>query len=821
MKFLFEKKKKTYISIFSILLIGFTIPLLVEARTTAGAAQNYNECMEDWRLNVSTGGTTSQADAERSCQIQFASTIPLNADGSIKDQETPICGLSNLTQCAIDMVLLVPGYLSVIILQLAHLLVWLAGAILNYAVQYSVVNMKENIDHADSVNNAWKVIRDVSNMAFIFVLLFAAIKTIIGQGQNTQKLIVRIVVVAILMNFSLFFTRFIIDISNVIALTFYDAIAPGALMADGVNRGLSASLMEPLHLQSIMDSTTGLDGTKLFIIGVMGTIFSLIAAFVFFAVAIMFIIRFVVLIFVMVLSPIAFISFVLPEAEKFRNQWWGALSGQAFFAPVYFLLTWVVIAISRGVLQPSGSFSEAILGQSGAVGQAVAGPQSSMGVLVNFMIMIAMLVTSLVVAKDFSGKAGGAIGKITNWATGAAGGATVGLAGGLSRQTLGRAAAAIGDSQTLKDTAKKGGLLGYGATLGLKSGRYVGKSTFDLRGSGAVGGALGQAGAGKPGGKGGYAEFKKKRAEETAKFAGSLGPTDEMKDKAKRRLELAQEEAKSVRSEAEATASEQIKKPQILENLEKSIAQAEAMAKNPTISEEGRKTAAQKATDLRMEADKIRNSQEERKGKVVENLVSSSGVQNKVQMAQEKVDRLSGPSKERKAEMTDALNVEQKQAESNDPEIKRTAEKQKELEKNISALTQQVETAVGDMKTQLTTELEARKKELEFTKGEAGTRRAAIKQEFDERRKIVKDMKGIGDINKATYAEVVRNSIFAKLGGYNQAAAAKIRGGQSTQDKAAALYKEMKKDGIIKVDDEPEEKKEEGGGEEKKEGEAK
>src|SRR3990167_7600810 len=105
----------------------------------------------------------------------------------------------------LDAILFFPGWIAIIMLQLASLLTYLSGIILNYVVQFTVVDMKVNIEKADAINYAWKVIRDVANMSFIFVLLYAAIKTILGIGSGTQKLIVKIVVIAILINFSLFF----------------------------------------------------------------------------------------------------------------------------------------------------------------------------------------------------------------------------------------------------------------------------------------------------------------------------------------------------------------------------------------------------------------------------------------------------------------------------------------------------------------------------------------------------------------------------------------------------------------------------------------
>ncbi|MEK7227526.1 MAG: hypothetical protein AAB641_01380 [Patescibacteria group bacterium] len=420
------------------------------------------------------------------------------------------------------------GAVSIGILKLAELITGLAGLLLNYAVQYSVVDMKENLDKAEAVNNAWRVIRDVANMGFIFVLLYAAITTIIGQGQDNQKLIVKIVVVAILINFSLFFTKVIIDISNLLAVTFYDAIAPGALSST-VDRGLSNSLMEPLKLQSISKVDIGIVGERLLIIGVMGTIVSLIAAFVFFAVAIMFIIRFVVLIFVLILSPIAFVSFVLPQTEQYRKQWWNALSGQAFFAPIYFMLTWIVIVVSRGLLTSTGgSMATALTGAVGTNGEIMPPDKSSMGILVNFIIMIALLIASLTIAKEWANKAGGAVGKLTSWATGAAGGATLGMAGRFGRGTFGRAGEAIGDNEKLKAAAAKGGMGGMAARLALATGRKTGGASFDMRGTG-LGGTLD---AGKAEGKGGFVEFRKKKAEGEAKFAASLGPSDKTLAKA-------------------------------------------------------------------------------------------------------------------------------------------------------------------------------------------------------------------------------------------------------------------------------------------------
>src|SRR3990167_3133674 len=95
------------------------------------------------------------------------------------------------------------GWASVFLLQIVSAITYLSGTILNYIIWFSVVRMKSNVDAA-GIDAAWGVIRDVANMGFIFILLYAAIMTIIGQGQDNKKLIVNVVIAAVLVNFSLF-----------------------------------------------------------------------------------------------------------------------------------------------------------------------------------------------------------------------------------------------------------------------------------------------------------------------------------------------------------------------------------------------------------------------------------------------------------------------------------------------------------------------------------------------------------------------------------------------------------------------------------------
>lgn len=410
------------------------------------------------------------------------------------------------------------------VMGIVSLITGIAATLLNGAVYYTVVNVSKNYQNLSSIATTWVVIRDIGNIAFIFVLVYAGIQTIIGRGGDYKRLITNVVLAAILVNFSLFFTRIIIDISNVLSITFYDAIAPGALNATGgfnvTQAGLATAFASKLHLQDIYKIKDSITVGGIFTVGVMGSIMLLIAAFSFFAVAILFIIRYVVLILVMILSPIYFLSMIVPSGTGlaktvggWASQWQNALFGQAFFAPIYFFMTWLSLRILSGVSDAMGggtAVSGPLLSGSVDVNNGVGAiGQDMFSVFINFAIVIILMIASLIVAKDYASRAGKGVSQITNWVSGLGfGGAS--LAG---RLTVGAASEAFSGTRaykTLEKKSKDGGASGMASRLTLAATDKLRRSSFDARGS-RVGGIFSDSGAsfGKPTGTGGFEADKK------------------------------------------------------------------------------------------------------------------------------------------------------------------------------------------------------------------------------------------------------------------------------------------------------------------------
>lgn len=427
------------------------------------------------------GGSMSQLNVSGTTNVASSDSVSLT------------CGFTNLKAC-----LAVLGNAT---MSLTARALWITGILFDSSLDYSL-NLNKTLAQLQVVDRAWGVGRDVANMFFIFILLFIAIATILQIEQYGAKtLLVKVIIVAVLINFSLVITKVVIDTSNILAASFYNQMT-----ANG-GKSISTQYMKGLQLESVYDVgqenndamkiTSGNDTTygQIVTITFFGSIFILVVAFVFFAGAVMFFIRTIILVFLLILSPLAFIASILPSTSQYANKWWNMLFDQSFFAPAFLFLNYaVLLVVNGGRVSLSGASEATTAATNVPFSAALVGSQAgSLDIIFNFAILIGMIIAALVVAKSM-----GAYGAETmiKWgqATRKAGQGFVG------RHTLGRAAAVVAGAETTKRI--------LGAVPG---GRYVSQGLNVVAGA-SFGGA-----------KGGYTGAVKKTAERQAAYGEYLG----------------------------------------------------------------------------------------------------------------------------------------------------------------------------------------------------------------------------------------------------------------------------------------------------------
>lgn len=238
---------------------------------------------------------------------------------------------------------------AIVVSFFGRIMVGLTGLALDWGVNNYIIGFgKEFLTTGvgGAVDILWVAVRDIFNITFIFGLVFIGFKMILNSDDpGTRRWLVSLIMAALLVNFSLYITKTVVDFSNIAATQIAKGFPPDK--NGGVS--ISYSFMDTFGIQSVLDTkyslpTTNSTGASFaYIFGTM--ILFIVTAFVFGSGAILLFIRFAVLCLYMVLSPLMFLSWVFPQMSSITSKYWHGFLGRAFFAPIYLLLIYFSIYI--------------------------------------------------------------------------------------------------------------------------------------------------------------------------------------------------------------------------------------------------------------------------------------------------------------------------------------------------------------------------------------------------------------------------------------------------------------------------------------------
>jgi hypothetical protein len=119
------------------------------------------------------------------------------------------------------------------------------------------------------LSTGWAAIRDIANILFIFILIYLSFVIMFqAETSGTLRTLATVLVMALLVNFSFFVTRVVIDAGNILAVQFYNNINVATISAStsgatgiGLNttqspKDLTASIMDTIGLQKLFDTST-------------------------------------------------------------------------------------------------------------------------------------------------------------------------------------------------------------------------------------------------------------------------------------------------------------------------------------------------------------------------------------------------------------------------------------------------------------------------------------------------------------------------------------------------------------------------------------
>ena len=229
---------------------------------------------------------------------------------------------------------------------------WLGGKLLDLALWFT---KEQGFTKSQVVQIGWPIVRDLANMFFALILLVIAFATILRLESYGMKAILwRLVVAALLINFSLVIAGVVIDGSNVLTRYFLN------YAGGGKEWGISENLMNSLRVADIYNTTGQISQSSAALKGLsdismwalvlnilFGIIIMLITAFVLFAAACLFYVRLVVLWILLIFAPLAWLAMILPATRNLWNKWWQEFGKWIIFAPVYAFFLYLTLAMMR------------------------------------------------------------------------------------------------------------------------------------------------------------------------------------------------------------------------------------------------------------------------------------------------------------------------------------------------------------------------------------------------------------------------------------------------------------------------------------------
>ncbi len=358
----------------------------------------------DINLAVNINSVNAQAQAG---DQPTTTTTPIDPTNPAKFKDkVPDCGIFGIGGKVSGCFAVILYYLFVVI---PTWLLTLAARLFDFAV---TLTLSDTIYRASFIEKIWHIVRDFSNIFFILILLYAAFQIILGLGHGGgKKMVASVLLVALLVNFSLFFTRVVVDSSNVLGLIFYNKIKvdqninsmptsdatklhvqekPVALVL--VSNFSIDKIFNTNYLTSLESKGSGVNSTGLWIaaggivlslftfglgalvtiggaaiaggggagqydagtaIGLM-TIYGFLAislAWAFLTVGISFISRLITLMILMIISPLAFVTVAVPKLRDRGtigfNDWLKQLLETSFVAAIFMAILYIITEIIR------------------------------------------------------------------------------------------------------------------------------------------------------------------------------------------------------------------------------------------------------------------------------------------------------------------------------------------------------------------------------------------------------------------------------------------------------------------------------------------
>lgn len=356
--------------------------------------------------------------------------------------------------------------------------------------------------YATPVVIGWRIIRDLCNMMFILVVLVIAFATILHyEKYSIKQLLTKVVLMAILINFSKTICALILDVSGVVMLTFVagfkelggsgitallgiDAMLKmtGATASGDSIRSADPGSLDPEQVIARQAQPKPWTFWDVLLVYTLALVYMLVALVTLISMLGILVTRMIMIWIYIIISPMAYFASILPHTASVSSKWWNKFSSYVMTGPILAFFIWLSLAVlgslSSGVTNGPANVANQVLNKASTSNPILPGsPITSVDFFIGYVVAIGLLIGGMIVAKDY----GGEVGKAAGWGV-----STVTKGADWAKKKGAQGAKAVGRG-TARVAAKSAKAVDQMALNGAGS-RAIGtvKDNFNMKGLGKV-----------------------------------------------------------------------------------------------------------------------------------------------------------------------------------------------------------------------------------------------------------------------------------------------------------------------------------------------
>src|SRR3990167_6276126 len=190
------------------------------------------------------------------------------------------------------------------------------------------------------------------NLGFVLGIIVIAFATILRvESYGMKQILWKLVVAALLVNFSLVIAGAFISVSNTVADVFLDATT-----ADNLSNALANAMQPQKFLKVKADSdpsawsfiTGGLSAVIKFLTSLLFIlIFTFLTILAFLTLFVLLLVRIIFLILLLIVSPVVWLLWIFPHTQKYWTQWWEQFIRWNIFAPAVLFFVYLTVVTAK------------------------------------------------------------------------------------------------------------------------------------------------------------------------------------------------------------------------------------------------------------------------------------------------------------------------------------------------------------------------------------------------------------------------------------------------------------------------------------------